>query len=250
MAKQIVLIGHKRGEDDDRASAWAAAHGFEPAWCWPYDGESIPALTENIAATVIYGGSYDVHQKSELGFLRDELSWIEQCLKREVPTLGLCLGAQLMADVLGVTTGKHPQSQAEYGYYPLIPTEAGKHLFPEPFTVLEAHWEGWFELPSGAVHLASTEAFPQQAFRYGKNAWAFQFHPEAHPAMLARWVSRRPSERAIRPGAYPGERQLADAKLYDQAIEGWFHQFLDNWLGEASRGGYDASVPQSLTRRG
>ena len=98
MAKQIVLIGHKRGEDDDRASAWAAAQGFEPVWCWPYDGESLPALTEDIAATVIYGGSYDVHQKSELGFLRQELGWIEQCLKQEVPTLGLCLGAQMMAD--------------------------------------------------------------------------------------------------------------------------------------------------------
>ncbi len=250
MTKKIVLIGHKKGEDDDRASAWAAARGFEPAWYWPYNGESLPPLTDDVAATIIYGGSYDVHQKSAVSFLRDELNWIERCLKQNVPTLGLCLGAQLMVDVLGVTVRKHPESQAEYGYYPLIPTDAGKHLFPHEFVVLEAHWEGWFELPHGAVHLASTEAFPQQAFRYGEHAWAFQFHPEAHPGMLARWVSRRPAERAIRPGAYPGERQLADAKKYDEAIERWFHQFLDKWLGETSQDNYDVNVPQSLMRRG
>ena len=173
-----------------------------------------------------------------------------RCLKAEVPTLGLCLGAQLMADVLGVSIRKHPQEQAEYGYYPLTPSQAGKHLFPDDLMVLEAHWEGWFELPSGAVHLASTEAFPQQGFRYGETGWAFQFHPEAHPKMLARWVSRRPTERALRPGAYPGERQLADAKKYDAAMAEWFQQFLDEWLGEATEDSYEASVPQSLIRRG
>ena len=167
-----------------------------------------------------------------------------------VPTLGLCFGAQLMADVLGATTRKHDEGEAEYGYYPLIPTEAGKRSFPDNFLVLEAHWEGWFELPHGAVHLASTQAFPQQAFRYGENAWAFQFHPEAHPTMLARWVARRPTERALRPGAYPAERQLADAQLYDQAIAEWFHQFLDDWLRETIDASYEANVPQSLTRLG
>ena len=68
--------------------------------------------------------------------------------------------------------------------------------------------------------------------------------------MLARWVARRPAERALRPGACSGERQLADAERYDQTMASWFHQFLDNWLEHAIGENYEASVPQSLIRRG
>ena len=125
------------------------------------------------------------------GFFVTSLHGLNNVSPAMCQPLGLCLGAQLMADVLGVTTRKHPENQAEYGYYPLIASEEGKQLFPDDFMVLEAHWEGWFALPAGAVHLASTAAFPQQAFRYGDKAWAFSVSSRS-PSQDARALGRTP----------------------------------------------------------
>ena len=227
--QRCILISHAEGETDDRVSRYLASQGLSVEWYTPFAGQSLPELTDEVAATVVYGGAVDVHQKAEFAYLRDELAWVEACLKNDVPTLGLCLGAQMMADVLGVHVGKHPNGRVEYGYYPLLPTPAGENLFPEDFMVLEAHWEGWFELPDGAVHLASTEHFPQQSFRYGDNAYAFQFHPEAHRDMLARWIARRNEVRSAKPGSHPMEKQLADCDRYDAAVEQWLRQFLSAW---------------------
>ena len=229
VTSKVVLVGHTVGETDDRAAAWLAGQGYEIDWYTPCDGDVLPRSTENVLATVVYGGVYDVHQQSEHQFLRDELNWLERCFKDDIPTLGLCLGAQLMANVLGVPVTKHPGGQVEYGYHPLARSTDGEAVFPEQLMVLEAHWEGWFDLPAGATHLASTEHFPQQSFRYGESAYAFQFHPEAHYAMLERWVSRRSPERATRPGAHPVERQLEDCRRYDTAVNEWFSGFLTTW---------------------
>ncbi|MBS38390.1 MAG: glutamine amidotransferase [Thiotrichales bacterium] len=230
----VVLVGHTPGERDDRVADWFARHGYQLDWRVPADGDELPTLDERVVATVVYGGVYDVHEKSHHQFLRDELSWIETCLKNEVPTLGLCLGGQLMADVLGVPTGKHPEARVEYGYYPLQRSDAGEAVFPADFHVLEAHWEGWYELPAGAVHLARSEHFPQQAFRYGKHAYAFQFHPEATTAMLERWVARRNPERSSRVGSHTPDQQIADSKRYGERVAGWLESFLSDWLGAES----------------
>ncbi len=234
MQKTVVLVGHSAGDTDDRVAAWALEQGYDIHWCMPCAGEEMPELTDEVAATVVYGGVYDVHQKSEHQFLRDELKWIESCLRNEVPTLGLCLGAQMMADVLGAPVTKHPDARVEYGYFELQPTLDAGDLFPEHFMVLEAHWEGWFNLPEGAVRLASTEHFPQQAFCYGERSYAFQFHPEATPDMLARWVARRNPERSSRVGGFSEARQLSDNKKYDAAMQTWLNRFLEGWLEPVS----------------
>ena len=234
MPQSVVLVGHSEGETDDRVAAWAAAQGYEVDWRMPCTGERLPRTTDDVAATVVYGGVYDVHQKSELAFLAQESRWIEACLTADVPVLGLCLGAQLLADVLGSAVTKHPEARVEYGYFPLRPTDAGRSLFADDIMVLEAHWEGWFDLPSGATHLASTEHFPQQAFRYGERSYAFQFHPEATPEMLARWVARRSPERSSRVGGSSVEQQLSDNKRYDPAMQVWLQRFLDGWLQPVS----------------
>jgi GMP synthase (glutamine-hydrolysing) len=96
--------------------------------------------------------------------------------------------------------------------------------------VLQSHWHGWFETPKGAVKLAGTEAFSEQAFRYGRNAYGFQFHPETSRKGLQRWISRRPAHKQAMKGAHPADRQLTDNLLYDQALAAWFNGFLDGWM--------------------
>ena len=230
MTPKLVLIAHDTDSRDDRASAWAAARGFALDWRVPAEGDGLPPI-EDAAGVIIYGGKQDVSQKHELTCLLDELRYVEAALKRETPVLGLCLGGQLLAHALGQHVGRNPSGAVEYGYYDLVPTKAGAELFGSGLKVLESHWEGWFETPAGAVALGSTEHFSQQAFRYGANAYGFQFHPEATLGALTRWVGRRAPARHAMPGAHAPERQLADNLIHDAPLGGWFHGFLDSWIG-------------------
>jgi GMP synthase (glutamine-hydrolysing) len=158
------------------------------------------------------------------------MKFVEATLQSDLPFLGLCLGGQLLAHVLGEEVGPHPEGYAEYGYYDLMPTPEGKSLFGEGLKVLQSHWHGWFAAPKGTVALGATQNFPQQAFRYGGKAFAFQFHPEATREMLQGWIARRPPGRHALPGTFLPERQLADNLVHDEALGKWFNAFLSDWL--------------------
>jgi GMP synthase (glutamine-hydrolysing) len=229
-SKVMLLIVHDRDEMDDRASAWARRQGYELRWICPADGDALPVLDPGIAGIVVYGGAQDVDQQDRLHYLKDEMRLLDAALKRETPVLGLCLGAQLLAHTLGEKISGHAGGHAEYGYYDLAPTRAGAQFFGGTMKVLQSHWQGWFATPQGAVKLAGTEAFPEQAFRFGRNAYGFQFHPETSRKGLLRWLSRRPAHKQAMKGAHPADRQLTDNLLYDQALAAWFNGFLDGWM--------------------
>ena len=97
--------------------------------------------------------------------------------------------------------------------------------------VLQSHYHG-FTIPRGAVRLAGTDAYANQAFSYGRNAFGFQFHPEASRTALSRWISRR-GDRATAPGAFPPDRQLEDNLKYDGTLGRWFNTFLETWIAPA-----------------
>ena len=97
---------------------------------------------------------------------------------------------------------------------------------------MQYHYHG-FTLPPGAELLARSESYPHQAFRYGTNAYAFQFHPEATPQVIARWhaMERAPFDA---PGAHSRARQQADTDRYAAPMEAWFTGFLDRLFGNAA----------------
>jgi GMP synthase (glutamine-hydrolysing) len=117
---------------------------------------------------------------------------------------------------------------SEIGYYPLRPTAAGRALIPDGLQVYHWHKEG-FEVPAGAELLAEGDAFPNQAFRYGNNAYGLQFHPEVTPAVMQRWLAGNP-DGPRRPGACPLERQIADSARFDAPLHAWMDGFIDRWL--------------------
>jgi GMP synthase (glutamine-hydrolysing) len=164
---------------------------------------------------VVLGGPIGAYEDDIHPFLARELAVLEQRLGRGGATLGICLGAQLMARALGARV--YPGPRKEIGWAPLDLTPAGndsplRHLAGGPVL----HWHGdTFDLPPGAVHLASTAVTPNQAFSWGEGrALGLQFHGEATARSLEHWYVGHACEIAATPGVtVPALR--ADAQLYD-----------------------------------
>ena len=147
-----------------------------------YKGEPLPHPDE-ADLFVIMGGPMGVHDTGEFPFLKEECAFIERALKAEKKLLGICLGAQLIAHVLGapVTKNRH----REIGWFPVngVPEKSDKENFPGeilPQEFYALHWHGdTFAIPESARLLASSEACTNQAFLYKEQALGFQFHLES-----------------------------------------------------------------------
>lgn len=139
---------------------------------------------------VVLGGPMNVDQLDQYPHLLTEIDTIRQALERGIPILGICLGAQLLAAALGANV--RPNNVREIGWYRLHPTSAAggdplcRHLDGSQHVF---QWHAYtFDLPPGAVHLASTPTCPNQAFRYGDRAYGLQFHLEADEKLIRTWL--------------------------------------------------------------
>ena len=137
---------------------------------------------------IVLGGPIGVYETEAYPFLVEELAAIGARLREKKPTLGICLGAQLMAAALGAKVAPGPVK--EIGYGPLTLTDKGR---ASPLAVLEGlsvlHWHGdAFDLPTGGENLAFTAVCPHQAFALESYALGLQFHVEVEPVELEAWL--------------------------------------------------------------
>ena len=139
---------------------------------------------------VVLGGPMNVDQADRFPHLATEIDVIRAALRLDIPILGICLGAQLLAAALGADV--RPHTVREIGWYRLHPTAAaGEDLLCRHFDGSQHvfQWHAYtFDLPPGAVHLASTPTCPNQAFRYGDRAYGLQFHLEADEQQIHSWL--------------------------------------------------------------
>ena len=224
-ANRVVLIRHNDGPEDDRVVQYFRDRGIEPEQRYPFKGEALGAVDGSIAASVLYGGPFNVFETDKHPFLRDEHRWAEGCMARGLPLLGICQGAQSIAHVLGARVGPKPGEPHEFGYYRIRATEAGRHYFSEELTVAQAHFHE-FELPRGAELLATGDCFRQQAMRYGDATFAFQFHAEVTRAGFRRWQDE-PWAAFGKPGVQTRAEQDALGAAHDRRQHDWFMGFLD-----------------------
>lgn len=180
---------------------------------------------------IVLGGPIGVYDAADYPFLQAEIRLLEQRLGADRPTLGICLGSQLMARALGARV--YPGGQPEIGWAPLHLTDAGRasplaELAPERTAVL--HWHGdTFDLPAGAVRLASTARYPNQAFAWGRRGLAMQFHPEVTAEGLEAWYVGHAVEIKHSAGvSVAGLR--ADAGRWAGQLRRCSDQFLGSWL--------------------
>jgi GMP synthase-like glutamine amidotransferase len=157
----------------------------------------IPDTMDDVEALVVMGGPQSAYSDRRFPTRQRELLLLEEAILLGVPTLGICLGAQLLAVAAG---GRCRRGTAgpEVGWFPVEVTQVNDPLFGglRRFTTL--HWHGdTFDLPPEAVHLASSERYPNQAFRVGERAWGIQFHPEVDQAAVDLMVKTFDGDPAI-----------------------------------------------------
>lgn len=146
---------------------------------------------QQLCGLVVLGGPMNVDETERYPFLASELDWIRGAVDSGVPTLGICLGSQLIAKALGGRVYANPIK--EIGWYDVEPTAAAADdalfaCFGARERVFQWHGDT-FELPAGAVQLARSPQCEQQAFRYGDLVWGVQFHAEVTDEMVHTWLA-------------------------------------------------------------
>jgi GMP synthase (glutamine-hydrolysing) len=187
---KVLVFQHVPHEDLGRLNLLLRAPGFEVQTVEFWRPIAVPADLEGFAALIVMGGPMGVYEADKYPYLAAEIRLIEAALKRDLPLLGICLGSQLLASALGARV--YPSGIKEIGWYDLTPTADAANdplLHHLRSTEKVFQWHGdTFDLPKGAVHLASSALCAHQAFRYGENAYALQFHLEVDAETIDDWL--------------------------------------------------------------
>jgi GMP synthase (glutamine-hydrolysing) len=185
---RALVLQHIRCEPPGAFSGMLTDRGIAIETIELDEGGELPDWRE-VDLVLAMGGPMGVHDEGEHPWLAGEKRWIAAAVQAGVPYLGVCLGAQLLAASLGARrrpprwAALRPRGPARRGPARNDPVMGA---LGDEFVALQWHGDT-FGIPSEAVHLAGSEAYPNQAFRFGRAAYAVQFHVEVTDAMLAEW---------------------------------------------------------------
>ncbi|WP_028914099.1 type 1 glutamine amidotransferase [Pseudorhodobacter ferrugineus] len=162
----------------------------------PYLGQALPDRFDGVDALVVFGGEQCALADATHPYLRHLAGLMQQMVAADKAVLGICLGSQLMARGFGAKN--HIGTAPEFGWVQIAPSDAAAK---DPvlsglaggFTAFQWHSDT-FDLPNGAIHLASSASVQNQAFRVGRAGYATQFHFEANQQVVASWINRFPSQ--------------------------------------------------------
>lgn len=242
--KQILVIIHEKNSSSGAIGHILREQGYHLDIRCPAHHDPLPTHLDHHEAVVVFGGFMSANDDRKLSFIRQELDWLPIALDTGKPFLGICLGAQLLAKLLGGKVAPHPEGVAEIGYYPIQPivppikpndrlSPPHKH-FSTPRYVYHWHEEG-IELPQTATKLAGGDTFSTQAFSYGGHAFGVQFHPEITTPLIERWLTVGKAMLNL-PGAQDRDEQLKNHALYGESCQHWLQDFLISWLLSSPEG--------------
>lgn len=192
-AMKVHWLQHAPFEGLGRMDAWLRGRGHSITGTRLYAGEALPPQ-EAFEWLIVMGGPMNVYEHRNFPHLVPEKEFIKAALEGGKRILGVCLGAQLIADVAGGKVFQNPHR--EIGWFPIRPvkgTEGSPFALPDEARVF--HWHGdTFSLPPGAQWLARSDATAHQAFSIGSRVLGLQFHPEAGAGDVASFVEAGGSE--------------------------------------------------------
>lgn len=171
------------------------------------DGDKVPKLEKDFQSVICLGGPMNVYEEEKYPFLREEDTLLRRVVEENVPFLGICLGAQLIAKAAGAKVTKNPVK--EIGWYKIVLNDEGLKDdlfkgFPEVFRVFQWHGDT-FGIPNGGKRLAFSELCQNQVLKYGRNAYGIQFHVEVTKDMITQWAD-----------AYKGELESLKGVVSDK----------------------------------
>lgn len=227
--RTVEVIRHVAFEDLGVLEPLLAARGFEvhvvDAGVDQLDAEAFVGAD----LAIVLGGPISVYDDETYPVVAEEVDAVRRRLDAQAPTLGVCLGAQMMAAALGGSVSAGPVK--EIGFAPLESIPATRGGLAELDGVPVLHWHGdTFTLPAGATLLASTAAYPNQAFSYGTSL-ALQFHLEADPARIEQWLighAHELSSAGIDPRVI-----REDARRFGPGLVAAGQRVLSDWIDRA-----------------
>lgn len=228
MPFRIHFIKNISFENPGLIKDWADSNGFLSKETDLYANQPLPDIN-SFDWLVIMGGPMSVGDAFEYPFLKKEKLFIESAIKANKLTLGICIGAQLIADVLGARVYKNEFK--EIGWFPVSLTSEGKtstvfKSFPSKFMTFQWH-QDTFDIPSGAIALATSENCKNQAFLYDEHTVALQFHFEVKKENISNLIKHGSSDLTLERYVQTPE-QMQNADAYFAEIKQNLYRFLNN----------------------
>lgn len=224
-------LQHVSFETPGNIETWAKQKGHSFSFTHFFEEIKLPEQ-KDFDAFIIMGGPMSVHDEKEFPWLKKEKEFIKDSIHQQKKILGICLGAQLIADVLGVKV--YNNKEKEIGFIPIKFTEAAfqndlfKDFNPEEIVF---HWHGeTFDFPEGAIHLACSEACKNQAYSIGNNILSLQFHLEVTPEIVKDMLEHEGHELINAPYTHSAEKILSELKYLERNKEILFG-LLDGFFG-------------------
>jgi len=215
---RLHYLQHVSFEDAANIEFWAKSRQFDVTKTELFQqNQKLPSI-DDFDWLVVMGGPMNIYEEEKHPWLREEKEFIQRAIQQKKIILGVCLGAQLIADVLGAKV--EPNTEKEIGWFPVSLTKKGIqsavfHSFPKKFTAF--HWHGdTFQIPEGANSLIESDVCSNQAFEYQGHVFGFQFHLESTPESVERLVENCSDELVEAPYIQSAEDMLVQQKSFEE----------------------------------
>jgi GMP synthase-like glutamine amidotransferase len=224
---RLHIIQHVAFEGPGAIGEWAGDRRHSITFTEQWRGAALPEPAD-FDFLVVMGGPMSANDEAQLSWLTPEKKLIREALDAEKAILGVCLGAQLLANVLGARVYRNQHK--EIGWFPVLLTQEARENplsgLPETLTVL--HWHGeTFDLPEGALRLASSEACLNQAFEFGGQALGLQFHLEVLPDGLEKLIASSGGDLTPGPFVQSAAAMMAEAE-FSERLRPVLYRVLDH----------------------
>ena len=231
--RRALVVQHTPGEGPGTLARWLPAAGLDLDVVRPYAGDTLPERVTGHDALIVLGGPQQAYDDDSAPWLRATKDLLAAAVEDDVAVLGICLGAQLLAEATGGVV-EPGENGPEIGARLVAKRDAAgvdplAWDTPMSWICVQWHWDAITELPPGATLLASSTRYPHQMFRVGERAWGMQFHIEPTAEILTRWATEEGVPDALL------ERSLAELPEVEDLWEPVLARFAAVVRGEDPR---------------